>query len=96
MTIFAKHRAPDFRLKRNVVVPAAMVADDFKSGRRIRAGCRFFRAAFLATLRLHHISLIKKLLFLFRKKKNFFALHARNFYFGHRFSSFASQSLPKV
>jgi hypothetical protein len=96
MTIFAKHRAPDFRLKRNLVVFAAMVADDFKSLWRIVAERGFFRAAFLASLRLHHISLIKYILFLFREKKSFFALYARNFYFRHRFFSFASRSLPKV
>ncbi len=85
MAIFAKHRASDFRLKRNVVVFAAMVADDFKAGRRIFPARRFFRATFLASLRRHHISLIKSLLFLFPEKKRFLALHTRNFYVGHRF-----------
>jgi hypothetical protein len=79
-----------------MVVFAAVVADDFKSGRRIFARRGALRAAFLTTLRLHHISLIKCLLFLFRENKDFFALHARNFYFGHRFFSSDSESLPKV
>jgi hypothetical protein len=79
-----------------VVVFAAVVADDFKSGRRIYAARGFFRAASLTPLRLHHISLIKCLLFLFRENKDFFALHARNFYVGHRFFSSDSKSLPKV
>jgi len=86
MTVFAQNRAPDFRLKRNVVVFAAVVADDFKASRRVpRAdGCRFFRAAFLTSLRRGHIALVKSFLFLFGKYKIFAALHARNFYVGHR------------
>jgi len=87
MTFPAQNRAPDFRLKRNVIVLAAMVADDLKFGRRICSDSRFFRAAFLTSLRLWHISLIKNFLFFFCKKKRLSALHTRNFYVGHRFFS---------
>ncbi len=88
-TFFAQNRATDFRLKRHLVVLAAMVADDFKTLRSIFARRRFFRAAFGTSLRRHHITFIKCLLFLLRENKNFFALHTRNFYIRHRLSPFA-------
>lgn len=85
MTFFAQNRTSDFRLKRNVVVFAAVVADDLKFTRRVCAQSGFFRAAFRTPLRLHHIALVKCLLFLFREDKRIFALHTGNFYVGHRF-----------
>jgi len=87
MAVFAQYVPPDFRLKRNVVVFAAVVADDFKASRRIPCadGRRFFRAAFLTSLRRGHIALVKSFLFLFGKNEIFAALNARNFYVGHRF-----------
>src|SRR3712207_2803517 len=86
MTFLAEHLAPDFRLKRHAVVFSAMVADDFKPGRRVFARRGFFRPAYGAALRRRHVSLIKKLLLFFRKKKNFLALNARNFQVGHYLS----------
>ncbi len=90
MTIFAQNRASGFRLKRNVVVFAAVVADYLKASGCVRARRvirRFFRAAFLTPLRRHHIALVKSFLFPFGKTKVFAALHARNFHVGHRFFS---------
>jgi hypothetical protein len=70
-----------------MVVLAAMVADDFKTRLSVSAGRRLFRAAFLTALRLRHILSIKSFLFFFRKKKNFFALYARDFDIRHRYFS---------
>jgi hypothetical protein len=87
VTFAAQNRASDFRLKRNVVVLAAVIADDFKFFRRIAAAGSFFRAAFDAPLRRHHIALIKIFLLFFRENKNVFALHTRNFNIRHCFFS---------
>ncbi len=92
-TVSTQNRASDFRLKRNLVVLAAVVADDFKARRRVLARRRFFRAAFRASLRRHHISLIKNSLLFFRKNKNVFTLHARHFNIRHHFLLFQSKSL---
>jgi hypothetical protein len=83
VTFLAQHGAPNFRLKRNAVVPAAMIADNFKTRRGVFAQSGFFRAASLAALRLRHISLIKNFLVFFGKKKNLFTLNARNLKVGH-------------
>jgi len=85
MTIFAQHRASDFRLKRDVIVFAAVVADNIETDGRVFAARRFFRAAFRTPLRRHHIPLVKNSLFFFREKKNVFTLHARHFSIRHRF-----------
>lgn len=83
MTFLAQNRAPDFRLKWHLVVFSAIIADDFKARWRIFALRRFFRATFRASLRRHHIALIKCFLFFFGKNKSFFTLHTRNFYVRH-------------
>ena len=83
----AQNFAPDFWLKRHVIVFAAVVADDFKFFRCITARCRLFRAAFRASLRRHHIALVKNFLIFFREKKNFLALNTRDFNIRHRFFS---------
>jgi hypothetical protein len=82
----AQNCSTDLRLKRNMIVLAAVVADDLEFVRRIVARTRFFRTAFRTSLRLHHISLVENFLLFFRKKKDFFALNTRNFYIRHRFS----------
>jgi hypothetical protein len=84
VAFLAQNAAPDFRLKRHVVVLAAMVADDFKPRRSAFAAHRFFRAAFLTALRVRQILAIKSFLLFFRKKKNVFALYARDFDIRHR------------
>jgi hypothetical protein len=70
-----------------VIVPAAMIADDLETRRRIIAFRRFFRATSLASLRRHHISLVESLLLFFGKNENFPALNTRDFYIRHRFFS---------
>jgi hypothetical protein len=87
MTFLAQNAAPDLRLKRHVVVLAAMVANDFKPRLSVSAVRRLFRAAFRTALRLHQILSIKSFLFFFRKLKNFFALNARDFDIRHRYFS---------
>jgi hypothetical protein len=88
MTFFAQHGASYFRLKRNAVVFAAMVADNFETRLSISTSRSFFTAAGRATLRLWHISLIKQFLLFFGKKKNLFTLNAWNFKIGHCLSPF--------
>ena len=83
MTILAKHRAADLWLKWYRVVLAAIIADDLKpSGRIFAQGC-FFRAAFRAPLRRHHIALVKLLLLFLGKKKDLAALYTGYFGIGH-------------
>jgi hypothetical protein len=85
---FAEDRAPDFWLKGNVVVLAAMIANDLETLRRIFRCRRLFRAAFRAALRGHHITLIEHLLFFLGKKKDLLTLNTRDFNIRHRSSSF--------
>ena len=87
-TVSTQNRASDFRLERNVVVLAAVVADDLVFGRRVFRRRRFFRAAARTPLRRHHIALVKNSLLFFREKENILALHTRHFNVRHRvFSS---------
>ena len=83
----AQNLASDLRLKRNLVVFAAVVADDLEFGGRVFASRRFFRTAFRTPLRRHHIALVKNFLFLLGEKKNFLTLNTRNFNIRHRFYS---------
>lgn len=83
VTIFAEHRAPDFRLKRNGVMPSAIIANHFVPFRCIFALGRFFRTALRTPLRRHHVSLIKDFLIFFAKYKYVLALDTRNFYVRH-------------
>jgi hypothetical protein len=89
----AQNGATDFGLKRDVIVFAAIVADDFKSARRVFARRRFFRAAFRASLRRRHISLVENFLLFLGKEKDFLALNTRNFNIRHRFFSFLELTL---
>jgi len=74
-------------LERHLVVLAAVVTDDLETLWRILGDCGFFRAAFGAPLRRHHISLVKHLLIFFREHKDVLTLNTRNFYVRHFFSS---------
>jgi hypothetical protein len=88
MTFAAQNGASDLRLKRHLIVFAAVVADDLETLRRVFTGRRFFRAAFQAPLRRHHIALVKYFLFLFGEKKDLLTLNTRNFQIRHRIFSF--------
>lgn len=76
----------DFRLKRNLIVFAAMVAHDLVSLRCVLTLARFFRPAFRTPLWRHHVALVKDLLFLLGEKKGLFTLNARGFDVRHTFS----------
>jgi hypothetical protein len=84
MTVFAQNGSAGFRLERHVIVSAAVVADDFKTARRVVSRRRFFRAALRASLRRGHIALVKIRLLFFGENEYVFALHARDFDVGHR------------
>src|SRR5205085_1217909 len=87
VAVFTEHAAAGLRLEWNTVVLPAIVADDLETRTGLDVGRRFFRTAFRTTLRRHHVPLIELLLLLLREDKNFFALHARNFYIRHRITS---------
>ena len=83
MTIFAEHRTADLWLKWNLIVLAAMVADDLKPRWCILTQRGLFRAAFRTSLRRHHVPLIKHFLIFFGENKDLSALNTRDFYIRH-------------
>jgi hypothetical protein len=83
VTLAAQDGAAEFWLERNVIVFAAVVANDVETFRRVHRSCRFFRAAFCAALRGQHIALVKYLLLLFSEEKGLLALNTRNFNVRH-------------
>lgn len=95
MAIFAQNRPSDFWLERHLVVLAAVVANNIKARGSVFARYRFFRAALRASLRRHHIPLVKNSLFFFGVNKNVLTLHARHFQIRHCFSPFGANSLSK-
>jgi hypothetical protein len=86
VAIATQNCSPDFRLERNLIVLAAIVADDLISLRGIFTLTGFFRPALRTPLRRHHITLVKDLLFFFGEKKGLFTLNARGFDVRHTFS----------
>ena len=85
VTVAAQNRATDFRLKWNLIVASAIVADDLIAlGGIITFGC-FFRPALRTALWGHHVPLVKDLLLLFGEKEGLFTLNARGFDVRHIF-----------
>ena len=85
VTVATQNRATDFRLKWNLIVASAIVADDFVAlGSVITFGC-FLRPALGTALRRHHVPLVKDLLLLFGEKEGLFTLNARGFDVRHIF-----------
>jgi hypothetical protein len=84
MTFTAEYRSPDLGMKRDVIMLPAVIANDVESLRRIISRCGFFSTAFRTTLRRHHITLVKHLLFLFSEQEDLFTLHTRDLYIRHR------------
>lgn len=76
MALPAQDRSANFRLKRHLVVPPAVITHDLELSGRILSSRGLLRAAFLAALRRRHITLVKHFLFLFGKQESFFALNA--------------------
>jgi hypothetical protein len=90
VTVLAQNGPTDLRLKRHLVVLAAVVADDVELAWRIGPECRLLRPASGTPLRRHHITLVKYLLILFRKDKDFSALNTRDLDVRHGIVSFLS------
>jgi hypothetical protein len=86
VAIATQNGPPNFRLKRNLIVLAAMIANDLESLRLIFTLPRFLRPALRTPLRRHHVALVKDLLLLFGEKKGLFTLNARCFDVRHTFS----------
>lgn len=83
MAIFTEDGAPNLWLKRDGVMPSAIIANHFVPFWRIFAKRRLLRPALRTPLRRHHVSLIKDLLIFFAKYKYVLALDTRNFYVRH-------------
>ena len=65
MAVAAKHRASHLGLERDLVMFAAMIADDLKALWRVFTLRGLFRSALWAPLRRHQVPLVKDLLLLF-------------------------------
>ncbi len=91
MTLAAQYGASDFRLKRNLIVLATVVAHDLEASRRVVALACLFRTALGAPLRRHHIALVEDLLFFFSEEKSLPTLNARSFDVRHIFASFSAK-----
>ena len=86
MAIATQDGSPDFRLERDLIVLPAIVANYLVSLRCSITLTRFFRPALRTSLRRHHITLVKDLLFFLGEKKGLFTLNARGFDVRHTFS----------
>ena len=84
VTFATQHRPTDLRLKRNLIVLAAVVANDLESLSSVITVSGFFRTTFCAPLRRHHVPLVKDLLLLFGEKKRLFTLNACSLDVRHR------------
>lgn len=88
MTVAAENRSSHFGLKRNLIVLAAIVADDLEAFRSVFAFRRLLGAAFRTTLRRHHVALVKDLLLFLGEQESFFTLNARGLDVRHMLSPF--------
>ena len=84
MAFAAKNGPADLRMKRDLVVLAAIVANYVEPFWGFVIHACLLRATFCTTLRRHHVALVKHLLFLFSEQKDLLTLHTRNFYVRHR------------
>ncbi len=87
-TLLAEYGTANLWLKRNLVMPAAVVADDLKARGCIVAQRSLFRAALGASLRRHHVPLVKCFLIFFAKDKYLAALNTRDFNVRHTLPPF--------
>ena len=79
MAFAAQHGAANFRLERNAVVLAAVVANDLKFLLSVGALGGLLGTALRTSLRRGHVPLIKRLLLFLGEKKSFFTLNANGF-----------------
>ena len=85
VTITTQNSATDFRLKWNLIMASAIVADDLVALRSVFTFGYFLRPALRTALRRHHVPLVKDLLLLFGEKEGLFTLNARGFDVRHIF-----------
>ncbi len=88
MTFPAQHRPACFRLKRDLIVLAAIVANDLEAFRRLFVRSSLFRTAFRTALWLHHIALVESFLLLLREDEDLFALNTWDLDIRHDVRSF--------
>jgi hypothetical protein len=88
-TLLAEYGAANFWLERNLIVSAAIIANNLIPGRSIFALRSFFGAALSTSLRRHHVPLIKCFLIFFAKDKYLAALNTRDFNVRHSVTSFS-------
>src|SRR5215207_6782873 len=86
MTFATQHGTADLWLKWNLIVLAAVVANDLEAFWCAVAFACFLGSALRTTLRRHHVSLVKDLLLLFGEKEGVFTLNARCFEVRHSWS----------
>jgi hypothetical protein len=86
-TVTTEHRTARLRLEGHLVVFAAVVTNDLKPGRSVISLDGLFGTAARTPLRRHHVSLIKRLLFLLSEDKDLFALNTRYLYIRHDVTS---------
>jgi hypothetical protein len=87
MTFFAEDCSAHLGLEGYLVVFAAIIANDLKPLWRLFPFRSFFRAALCASLRRHHISLVKRFLLFLCEHEYLFTLNTRDFNVGHFDSS---------
>jgi hypothetical protein len=87
MTFFTEDCSAHLGLEGDLIVFAAIVANDLKTLWRLFPLCSFFGAALCAPLRCHHISLVKRFLFFLCEHEDLFTLNTRDFNVGHFDSS---------
>jgi hypothetical protein len=76
MTFATKYGSANFRLKRYLVVLAAVVANDLEAFSSIVTFSDLFRTTFSTPLRRHHVPLVEDFLLLFGEKERLFTLNA--------------------
>jgi hypothetical protein len=86
MAFPAEDRAAHLWLERHLIVLAAVVTHDLESLRCVVAFSGLLRSALGASLRRHHVPLVKDLLFFLCEKKGLFTLNARGFDVRHCYS----------
>ena len=76
MTIATENGSANLWLKRHLVVPSAIVANDLEPFSSIVTFSGLFGTTFCTPLRRHHVPLVKDFLLLFGEKERLFTLNA--------------------
>ena len=83
VALAAKNSTSYLGLERHLIVLTAMVTNYLESLGSLLARGGFFRSAFCAPLRRHHIPLVEHFLFLLREEKRLLALDTNSFNVRH-------------